>query len=169
MIFQAVHIFISLSLFVDEAWNLILCGQTCGALNNSMLSLQSTASWNREYYVCKFKSLNVFQNMNTVFSKCLFPSSKGKLVHTKEWQFCTIERLIIKWTLNNLKTNLGSRRFPSPLQVPLFSYLSCIPVPPPLKVINTSPNLCLPLIFFLNQSVQFSRSVVSDSLWSHGL
>lgn len=116
--------------------------------NNSMLSLQSTASWNREYYVCKFKFLNVFHNMNIVFSKCLFPSSNRKLLYSKEWQFCTIERLIIKWTLNNLKTNLGSRRFPSPLQVPLFSYLSCVPVPPPLKVINTPPNLCLPLIFF---------------------
>ena len=60
-------------------------------------------------------------------------------------------RLKIKLTPNNLKINLGSRRFPSPLQVPLFSYFSCVPVLPPLKVINTPPNLCLPLIFFLNQ------------------
>lgn len=126
-----------------------LCGQTYKGFEltiTTVLSLQSTAMWNRKYYVYKFKFLNVFHNLSIVFSKCLFPPSKRKLVHTREWQLCTIGSLMIKWTLKDLKTNLGNRTFPSPLQLPLFSYLSCAPASP--KVINHPPNLRLSFLCY---------------------
>ena len=124
--------------------------------NNSMLSLQSTASWNREYYVCKFKFSNVFHNMNIVFSKCLFPSSNKKLVHSKEWQFCTM--LCYAKSLQSCPTLCdpidGSHQAPPSLGFSRQAHWSGLSFPSPMHE---------------SEKWKWSRSVVSNSSRPHGL